>query len=124
MFNLYRLGFGRVKENGKKWSKEKVADAIAAGAIQQNFCDEMHDPILVADDELFKFWKKKYHLIFFFRAVRIADWACDYGLLNIHSMSPTFLLPDNYDIPSVFSINPEFYEERIKPYLKKEPEMY
>ena len=124
MFSLFHLFYIKVREDEKKWSKEKVADAIAAGAIQQNFCDWKHEPILVADDELLKFWRKKYHRIFSFRAIWIHDWACTYGLLNIHPMTPAILTPDNADIPSVFSINPEFYEERIKPYLKEEPEMY
>lgn len=124
MFDLYKLGFVRVKENEKKWSKEKVADAIASGAIQQNFCDGKHNPILVADDDLFKFWKRKYHLIFSFRAIGITGWACEYGFLKSHPSSPAMLTPDNADIPSVFSIDSEFHEEQIKPYLKEEPSVY
>lgn len=124
MFSFYNLGFVRVKENEKKWSKEEVKDAIAAGAIQQNLCDHAHNPILVADDELFRFWKRKYHLIFSFRAIGITGWACEYGLLKSHPSSPAMLTPENADIPSVFSINPEFYDERIKPYLKEEPSVY
>lgn len=124
MFSFYDLFFVRVKENEKKWNKEKVADAIASAVIHQNYCDHAHNPILVADDELFKFCKRKYHLIFSFRAIRITSWGCEYGLLKSHPSSPAMLTFDNADIPSVFSIDSEFYNEMVKPYLKEEPKVY
>lgn len=124
MFSIYDLFFVRVKEDGKKWNKEKVEDAIASAVIHQNYCDYARNPILVADDATFKFWRKKYHLIFSFRAIGITSWGCEYGLLNSHPSSPAILTPDNAHIPSVFSIDPEFYDEKVKPYLKEEPKEY
>lgn len=124
MFRIYDLFFVKVKEDKKKWNKEKVKDAIGSAVIHQNYCDHAHNPILVADDATYKFLRKKYHLIFSFRSMGITSWGCKYGLLKMHPMTPAMLTPDNADIPSVFLIDPKFYKERIKPYLKETPSVY
>lgn len=124
MFSLFNLFYVKVREDEKKWRKEKVADAIASAVIHQNYCDWKHNPILVADNATFRFLKRKYRILTTFRSSKIIDWASGYKLLKLHPMTPAMLTPENAHIPNVYYVDSKLYEERIKPYLKEESEIY
>ncbi|MCM1259043.1 MAG: hypothetical protein NC307_14500 [Roseburia sp.] len=107
----------------KRWSKEKVADAICRAVIRQNYCDENGLPLLVLDKETLSFLRWKYWLSAR-RVWQLKNWAKEDGLISIHPMSPTTITPDNAHIPDVYIINQEFYGKEIKPYLSGTPEIY
>ena len=106
-----------------KWSKEKVADAICQAVVRQNLCDYKSKPILVVEKKTERFLRRKYWLTT--RKARwIISWAVEYGLLTLHPMSPALLTPENAHESDVYYIAPDFYEQKIKPYLKETPSNY
>lgn len=114
----------KLKKNKKKWGEDKVADVICQAVLHQNLCDDKHNPILVVDKATIKFLKRKYRLLTSYTVIYIISWASGYGLIKPHPMTPPILTPENAHEPDVYYIAPEFYTERIKPYLKEEPNVY
>ena len=106
-----------------KWSKEKVSDAICQAVVRQNLCDYKNKPILVVDKKTERLLRRKY-LLTTRKARWIISWAVEYGLLKSHPMSPVLLTPENASEPDVYYIAPDFYEQKIKPYLKEAPSNY
>ena len=106
-----------------KWSKENVADAICQAVVRQNLCDYKSKPILVVDKNTERFLRRKYWLTT--RKARwIISWAAEYEILKLHPISPVLLTPENASEPDVYYIAPDFYEQKIKPYLKEAPSNY
>ncbi len=107
----------------KRWTKDKVAEAICRAVIRQNFCAEDGIPLLVLDKGILNFFRWKYWLSYR-RVWQLKNWAKEDGLISIHPSSPTTLTPDNAHMPDIYIINQEFYDNEIKPHLKETPNIY
>ena len=116
--------YKKVKKDKKKWGEDKVADMICQTVLHQNLCDDRHNPILVVDNVTIRFLKRKYRIFTAWTVIEIISLASEYGFLKLHPMTPALLTPENSKEPDVYYVNAEFYEERIKSYLKDEPSMY